>query len=338
MMEISPSEMKPMVSRHAVTLLLSRGLCLFLAWFLLGGPRTAWGFPREMAPPTDTTVTFAVIGDYGAASPAEAKVAALVASWRPAFVLTTGDNYYRGAGDPTHPYDGSTGRYFCAFLNGVQPGPRCRPEGMSQDRNRFFPALGNHDYSDAGLSRYLAYFALPGNGLISTSGNERYYDFVWGPVHVFVLNSNTAEPDGIRADSRQARWLRTGLAASVTPWQVVVLHHPPYSSGPHGSTPALQWPFAAWGADVVIAGHDHTYERIARDGIVYIVNGLGGGARYALRRPVAGSIFRYNADWGALRVTATATTLDLAFYRVGDDRRPVDRYRLNAATPHQDGR
>ncbi|MCX7668451.1 MAG: metallophosphoesterase, partial [Anaerolineae bacterium] len=150
------------------------------------------------------------------------------------------------------------------------------------------------------------------------------------PVHVFVLNSNSAEPDGIRADSRQARWLQAGLAASKTPWQVVVLHHPPYSSGHHGSTPALQWPFGAWGADLVIAGHDHTYERIARDDIVYIVNGLGGGARYALRRPVPGSLFRYNADWGALRVTATTTTLDLAFYRVGDDHRPVDRHRVNA--------
>ncbi|MCS7038868.1 MAG: metallophosphoesterase [Caldilineales bacterium] len=319
-----------MVSPNAVAVFLSRGLSLLLTWLFLSGSPTGAGFPRESTPPPDATVTFAVIGDYGAASPAEAKVAALVASWRPAFILTTGDNYYRGAGDPAHPYDGSTGRYFCAFLHGVQPGPWCRSDAMSRDGNRFFPALGNHDYSDAGLNRYLAYFTLPGNGLSSTSGNERYYDFVWGPVHVFVLNSNAVEPDGIRSDSRQARWLRTGLAASTTPWQVVILHHPPYSSGPHGSTPDLQWPFAAWGADVVIAGHDHTYERIVRDGIVYIVNGLGGGARYGLRRPVTGSVFRYNADWGALRVTATATTLDLAFYRVGDDRRPVDRYRIRA--------
>jgi hypothetical protein len=321
-----------MVLRAILDVCLSRRLLLLLACFLLSRPRTAIGagWPCAVAPPTDPTITFAVIGDYGTASPAAAKVAALVASWQPAFILTTGDNYYRGAGDPANPYDGSTGRYFCAFLHGVQPGPGCRPEYMSQDGNRFFPTLGNHDYSDAGLSRYLAYFALPGSHSRSSSGNERYYDFVWGPVHVFVLNSNPGEPDGIRADSRQARWLQAGLAASTTPWQIVVLHHPPYSSGPHGSTPALQWPFATWGADVVMAGHDHTYERIMRDGIVYIVNGLGGGARYDLRRPVMGSVFRYSADWGALRVTATATTLDLAFYRVGEDRRPIDRHRLRA--------
>jgi len=339
MMEIRPFAEKAMVSPSAILLLWGRGVFLLLVGLLLEAAPVTEGvdFARALIPPTDTAITFAVIGDYGAASAAEAGVAALVTSWQPAFILTTGDNYYRGAGDRTNPYDGSIGRYYCAFLHDVQPGPWCRPEAMSRNGNRFFPALGNHDYSDAGLDRYLSYFALPGKGFRSTSGNERYYDIVWGPVHVFVLNSNPQEPDGIRANSRQARWLRAGLAASTAPWQLVVLHHPPYSSGPHGSTPAWQWPFAAWGADVVIAGHDHIYERIARDGIVYIVNGLGGGARYALRRPVAGSVFRYNADWGALRVTATTTTLDLAFYRLGDDRHPVDHHRLTAvaSTPSE---
>lgn len=72
-----------------------------------------------------------------------------------------------------------------------------------------------------------------------------------------------------------------------------------------------------------------------RAGIVYIVNGLGGGARYTLGRPIKGSAFRYNADWGALRVTATTTSLNLAFYRVGADRSPVDRYRLDDIIPVQ---
>ncbi len=333
-----------MVSRNTIPPLWSRGLFLLLVGLLLGATPATDRARSSGAPiPPDASLTFAVIGDYGTASAAAARVAALVNSWQPAFILTTGDNYYRGAGDPTNPYDGSTGRFYCAFLHGVPSGPRCRAEAMSRSGNRFFPALGNHDYSDAGLDRYLSYFALPGERFRSTSGNERYYDVVWGPVHVFVLNSNPQEPDGIRAHSRQARWLRARLAASTAPWQIVILHHPPYSSGPHGSTPTWQWPFADWGADVVIAGHDHIYERILREGIVYIVNGLGGGARYALRRPVAGSVFRYNAGWGALRVTATTTTLDLAFYRLGDDHHPVDHYRLRAvasppAAEHERGR
>ena len=55
------------------------------------------------------------------------------------------------------------------------------------------------------------------------------------------------------------------LAASTAPWKIVYMHHPPYSSSQHGSTPGMQWPFENWGASLVLTGHDHTYERILRD-------------------------------------------------------------------------
>ncbi|MGB4628034.1 MAG: metallophosphoesterase, partial [Propionicimonas sp.] len=179
-----------------------------------------------------------------------------------------------------------------------------------------FPAMGNHDYTDARPSpeTYLDYFDLPGDGFTNTSGNERYYDFGEGPVHFFVLNSNPQEPDGTDETSSQAEWLQQQLAASGSAWNIVVDHHPPYSSdADHGSTPGLQWPFAAWGADVVISGHAHTYERVMRDGITYFVNGLGGSPFDKFTTPVSGSVVRYNDTWGAQRVTVTPSTLTFDF-------------------------
>jgi hypothetical protein len=90
----------------------------------------------------------------------------------------------------------------------------------------------------------------------------------------------------------------------------------------------MQWPLAAWGADAVISGHAHTYERVTRDGIVYFVNGLGGAKKYAFGSPVAGSSVRYNAEWGAQIVTATETTLDFGFYNTHGQL--IDGWRLSA--------
>ena len=222
-----------------------------------------------------------MIGDYGVGDKNELAVAKLVSSQNPDFVVTAGDNYYREAGGRgTSKYDKSAGAYYGAWMKDVPAGGSGQAAGTAAI-NGFFPILGNHDYTDAtpSLETYLDYFTLPGTGFTNTSGNERYYDFVQGPVHFFVLNSNPQEPDGTSATSKQAQWLQTQLAASTSPWNIVFAHHPPYSSdNVHGSTPRMQWPFAAWGADAVISGHVHTYERLVRDGTVYFVNGLGGEA------------------------------------------------------------
>lgn len=280
--------------------------------------------PSTPTTPTFSASTFAVIGDYGTGDAHEAAVARLVARWRPLFILALGDDYYAQAGGTgTGRYDRSTGRFYSAWLKDVTTTGTHRGTAPT---NRFFPALGNHDYSDARPSpgTYLTYFRLPGAGYASSSGNERYYDVVVGRTHVFVLNSNPDEPDGITATSRQAVWLRKRLAASRSRFNVVIDHHPPYSSDSvHGSTTALQWPFAAWGADVVLSGHAHVYERIERNGITYLVNGLGGAKRYGFRGAVKGSVRRYDADWGALKVTVTNTALVFEFYSESGQR--IDR-------------
>ena len=200
--------------------------------------------------------------------------------------------------------DANIGQYYHEYV-----GSYIGSYGEGSPYNRFFPTLGNHDWRTHALAPYLDYFVLP--------GNERYYMLSWGPVDLFMLDSDQAEPDGVDVGSVQARWLEAELAASKAPWKLVLLHHAPYSSGMHGSTQALQWPYATWGADAVIAGHDHLYERIERDGVVYLVNGLGGhGKRYQFTTPVSGSELRFNEMHGAMRVQATAQELRFEFVRV----------------------
>src|SRR6185369_16739457 len=156
--------------------------------------------------------------------------------------------------------------------------------GAGAAQNRFWPSLGNHDWMTASAQPYLNYFALP--------NNERYYDFVKGDVHFFVIDSDPAETDGTSSTSTQGNWLKNKLAASSSKWKVVYFHHAPYCSDQmHGSTTYMQWPFKTWGADIVLSGHAHIYERIITDGFPYIVNGLGGESIYSfISTPVPGSV------------------------------------------------
>jgi uncharacterized protein YkwD len=271
--------------------------------------RSNFGNTLPPASPVGQTTHFAVIGDYGLGSTDEADVADLVTSLNPDFVVTTGDNRYGW-----NTFDGVVGQYYCSFLTDAGSGPFC--SGGDSPTNAFFPSIGNHDYNDGGgIAEYLDYFAIPGAGVESThtSGSERYYDFVQGPVHFFVLDSQAALvfPDEMIA---QQDWLQAQMAISTAPWQIVYMHHPPYSSGYlHGSSIDMQWPYAAWGADFVISGHDHSYERIEADGIVYFVNGLGGSSRYFFATPVGGSQVRYSDDFGAMLVDASPSSINFRF-------------------------
>lgn len=268
--------------------------------------------PTDTPTPTPTPFIFAVIGDYGMNNTAEADVAALIHSWQPEIIITLGDNNLPDGTKVT--IDHNIGKYFHDYIY-----PYTGSYGSGAEYNRFFPCLGNHDWNTKSVQAYLDYFTLP--------GNERYYDFTWGPVHFFALDSYWREPDGVKADSVQAAWLQQGLAASTSPWNIVYSHYPPYSSGAHGSTLSNQWPFAAWGADAVMSGHDHNYERLLVDGILYFTNGLGGQTRYIFDRALhPQSQFYYDADFGAMRVTATDTEILFEFInRVGE---LIDSYRL----------
>ena len=271
------------------------------------------------------TVRFGVIGDFGLAGAAEASVTTLVKGWQPDFIVTVGDNNYYSGSAAT--IDQNIGQYYHDYIYPYLG--MFGPDAPSQT-NRFFPTLGNHDWElltckgGTCTGAYFDYFTLP--------NNERYYDFVQGPVHFFLLDSDAREPDGITSTSAQATWLRDKLAAAQEPWKLVFLHHSPYSSVPDdGATPKVRWPYAQWGATAVLSGHTHNYERVMRDGFAYFINGVGGVPIDGFGTPVTGSTVRYDGAHGAMLVAASESTLTLQFVNVANS--VIDTYSLAAEPP-----
>jgi tartrate-resistant acid phosphatase type 5 len=231
-----------------------------------------------------------------------------------AAIVTAGDNYQGGGCTP--PYRGVYD-YYPNYVTAPQA---------------FWPVPGNHDYNDAPLSAYQSYFTwIP---TVPDSG-RRYYSKVLGDVEFFMVDSPGIVHDGGGIKDQtyfnvERNWLQSNMSMSKEnghQWQIVVLHYPPYTSATtHPSNTSLQWDYAAWGAEAVISGHDHVYERVMHDNIPYLTVGLGGQSRYSFGTPIPGSAVRYNSDYGALKLTATDTTLDFQFYSVSDG--VVDNYQV----------
>ena len=248
-----------------------------------------------------SSVDFAVIGDYGHAGSGERDVANLVKSWNPDLIITTGDNNYPDGTAST--IDANIGQYYHEFIF-----PYIGTYGDGAATNRFFPSLGNHDWHAPDAQPYVNYFVLP--------GNERYYEFVRGPVHFFAIDSDQDEVDGDTEGSEQGQWLKDRLASASEPWKVVYFHHPPYSSGHHGSTTRMRWHFKEWGASAILSGHDHTYERLSVDGFPYFVDGLGGASRYDFETILPSSQVRYNDTYRAMLVNADAGSITFRFFNI----------------------
>jgi hypothetical protein len=248
-----------------------------------------------------------VIGDPGVDNANQAAVASMVAGWAPDQLVLLGDNYYSSAGGSgTGKYDRTVGKYYCGFLAGAASGPNCA--GGTSPTNRLWPIAGNHEYSDAGIANYLGYFSLP--------GNERWYDVRMGPVHFFMLDSDEALRNSADMAAQKA-WLQPAMAASDAPFKVVAVHHPPYTSSARGPYAGMRWPFREWGADLVLNGHDHYYERLEVDGLPYVVNGIGGQSVTAFpATAVAQSRAHYSGSNGAMRITATDALLAAEFLSV----------------------
>lgn len=130
------------------------------------------------------------------------------------------------------------------------------------------PVLGNHDYQ---------------NGESTAIMKRLGRDSTWfaheeGPVLFVVLDSNIVD------DPAQTRWLEQTLDASAKTWTIVAMHHPAYSAGVHGSDLRVreEWSavFSRYGVDLVLAGHDHDYQRSeVINGVVYVVSGAGAKTR-----------------------------------------------------------
>ncbi|MBK5266704.1 MAG: tandem-95 repeat protein [Acidimicrobiia bacterium] len=266
------------------------------------------------------SVRFGLVGDLGDGNPNEAAVAQLISGLGPEFIITLGDNSYGPAGQ-----DANVGKNYAAYMGNYDGA-----FGQGSALNRFFPALGNHDIEDGGgLADYLDYYTLPGGGIVSsnTSGNERYYDIVQGPVHIFFLDTDPSEPDGNTASSVQAAWLQAQLAVSTSPWNIVVAHDPPFAS--NGSVSASRWPFQEWGADVVLSGDAHLYERLEVNGFPYIIGGLGGDSRKAMPVQIPESQVIYNASYGGMIAEACTSGVTFQFHSLADG--IIDTFTLGTA-------
>lgn len=240
-------------------------------------------------PPLATAPRTAVLlaaGDIADCVSPGAEATAAILDTLPGAVATLGDNAYpRGTAEEyARCYDPTWGRH----------------------RARTRPSPGNHEYLSPAAAPYFAYF-----GAAAGKPGEGWYSYELGAWHVVVLNSEVPHD----AASPQLAWLRADLAAHPARCTLAYWHRPRFSSGLHGSNAGMA-PF--WdalyeaGADVVLVGHDHTYERFAPQapdgrvdparGIRQFVVGTGGRAPYAFPNVAPNSEVRYNAGNGILRM------------------------------------
>ena len=195
----------------------------------------------------------------------------------------------------------------------------CYEPSWGRHKARTRPAPGNHDYETQRGAPYYAYFG--DNAGIAGLG---YYSYTEGPWLILSLNSNIPAS----ADSSQVAWLRAMLGANTTSCTLAYWHHPLFSSGPNGDTPRMR---EVWrvlqeaGADVVIAGHDHLYERFApqdadgrfdpEHGLRQFTVGTGGAHLYSPRMVHANSEVIGTAH-GVLKLTLKADSYDWQFVPV----------------------
>jgi hypothetical protein len=219
----------------------------------------------------------------------------------PGAVFTAGDNAYP---------DGTAEQFRDCY------GPTW---GRFLDRTR--PAAGNHDWQTKGLAGYLGYF-----GAAAAPDGTSWYSYDLGTWHVIVLDSDCGSVGGCGADSVQGRWLSADLAASGARCTLAIWHHPRFSSGEHGNDAEVA-PF--WralydaGADVVINGHDHDYERFAPQdpnaqldrgrGIREFVVGTGGAALRAFPTTAANSELRTAVAHGVIRLVLHRASYEWSF-------------------------
>jgi 3',5'-cyclic AMP phosphodiesterase CpdA len=175
---------------------------------------------------------------------------------------------------------------------------------------------GNHDWEVSSGAPFFAYF-----GSAAGPAGVGYFSTTLGAWHVIVLNSNVAAGPG----SAQYEWLKADLQSSPAPCTVALWHHPLFSSGQNGNSPQMR---DAWrllqsaGADIVLNGHDHDYERYALQdadgrldprGIREFVVGTGGASLYDRVRPQPNAEAYDNRTFGVLRLTLKATGYDWRF-------------------------
>jgi hypothetical protein len=224
-------------------------------------------------------------------------------------VLPLGDNQYYcgGLSDFQQSYDLSWGRL------------------LSVTR----PVVGNHEYLTSGgtgcdttgrASGYFSYF-----GSRAGSIGQGYYSYDVGTWHLIALNSNCTQAGGCSSSTPQGKWLAADLAAHRNACILAYWHIPLFSSGGRASSNSKSLWTALYnaGADVILNGHDHIYERFAPQtpagaadnarGLREFIVGTGGANHTALSTLFANSEVRNTNTFGILKLTLHASSYDWQF-------------------------
>jgi len=182
------------------------------------------------------------------------------------------------------------------------------------------PVPGNHEYLTAAAAGYYGFF-----GNAAGDPSKGYYSYDIGTWHVVALNSECANIGGCAVGSPQETWLRTDLAQHANACTLAYWHRPRFSSGLHGDDltyDAFWQDLSAAGADIVLSGHDHDYERFApmngsgqatANGIREFVVGTGGEEHTLLSVPDANSQVMNNDTFGILKLTLHPNGYDWNF-------------------------
>jgi hypothetical protein len=228
------------------------------------GDTTTTTLTTTMPPPVPILVG---AGDIASSDPADSDTAAIIVGLPEATVFTTGDNAYP---------DG-TAEDFAAHYDPTW--------GVFKDRT--YPSIGNHDDHTEGATAYFDYF-----GANAGTPGEGWYSYDLGNWHIVVLNSECGDA-GFASCAAQEEWLTSDLQENAGACLLAYWHKPLFTSGHH--EPGSSTMREAWailddaGAELVINGHDHNYQRYApqdadgnltADGIVEFVVGTGGKGLY----------------------------------------------------------
>ncbi len=277
---------------------------------LVSGSGSPAPVPTPTTAPGPTTVPGAdpvvlAAGDIAKCGAPGAQQTAAIIQGIPGTVLALGDNAYD---------NGLASEYATCYAP---------TWGAFKDRTK--PVPGNHDYLTANASGYFGYYgAAAGDPALG------YYSFDLGAWHILAINSNCNPVGGCGIHTPEDTWVKADLAATKAKCVLAFWHHPMFSSGSTGGSPQMA---TIWkdlynaGADVVLVGHEHNYERFApqglsatadpAQGIAEFVVGTGGGNFTELVYPLQPNSVASAANvYGVLKLTLHAASYDWQFISV----------------------
>jgi hypothetical protein len=245
-------------------------------------------------------VVFVGAGDISDCSSAADEQTAQLLDNIPGTVFTVGDNAYP---------NGTITEY-----------NNCYGPTWGRHKARTRPALGDNEYnSSSSAAGYFQYFGAAGG-----NPGEGYYSYDLSNWHIVVLNSNCSNVGGCDANSAQGQWLQADLAAHPSMCTLAIFHEPLFSSSGIDSDMRNFWePLYAAGAEIVLSGHRHNYERFAPQnpngvaepnrGIRQFVVGMGGRSHSSFGSTMANSEVRNSTAYGVLKLTLHPTSYDWQF-------------------------